>query len=340
MTFHSINIAAVENASFSAHRGGAYGWITPAIEVIALYNASFAARGFHIPRTEQHLIALCLSLMGDKRNDPDHLHAFAKQYSVMTHRTLIEAFCDQPSNAKPIVKLLPKLTGSIWRAPTYRKLDALITDSKARKFLQHRAGISRRDIITLTRLPPTYRTVGVVDLIERKRDLAELMFAIDIVRLVRTDLCDRQIVASLEKADIAFLRDWVMKHYEKTPFPPPPTNALYRGGVEIIRPLTSYADLARAAREFENCIRTYLYGVLKGDTYFYRYAPQAGGDGVAIIELKRIPVAGWVVNEALGPTNDSVGGADRSIIISSFRDVGIGAAPQAIYPNGPWFNLD
>jgi len=71
---------------------------------------------------------------------------------------------------------------------------------------------------------------------------------------------------------------------------------------------------------------------------FYRYAPEAGGKGVAIVELRKAPVIGWVVHEALGPKNDAIRGVDRSAILAAFRRAAIGAAPQAANPDA-WFDI-
>ena len=44
--------------------------------------------------------------------------------------------------------------------------------------------------------------------------------------------------------------------------------------------------------------------ILKGGSFFYRYAPIIDGaeKPVAIVELRRMPVIGWVVHEALART--------------------------------------
>jgi len=341
MTFHSKNVTPATHAG--AHivaTGGVYGWLTPAIEKIASCNAELATRQLRLPRSELHFIALCLSLMGEKARDPDHLAAFARGYNIISRRHLIDHFGGRGKDSAALVKLCGKLAGAPWRAPTYLRLASLLEDSIARKTLRHLPVISRRQVLTLKRLPPAFRTIKVLNMIRRPGDLAEMAYAIEVVRKIRHDLDDRQIGASFENAKARSIHGWMMKHYEQVPFPPAPTDALIRGGVEVLRPLSCFDDLARTAREFENCIRTYLYSVLMGDAYFYRYAPQAGGQGVAVVELRRTPVAGWVVYEALGPKNEAITGADRASLIAAFRSVGVSATPQAINPSGPWIDLN
>ncbi len=343
MTYQQIGIAHARARATVAHAdaGGAYGWLTPYLARLAVENERLSARLLTLTRRELHFVGLCLSLMRDAREDPDHLGAFARGLDIVTRRTLIEDACalGNIAFAPGLDKIAAKLAGRAWRPASYLRLAALMHERSARKALAHRKRISRGDVITLARLPADYRSEGVCKMIKHRRDLTEVLFAIELVRRVRTDLDDRRILASLEKAEPRNMREWVMKHFERAPFPAPPTGPIMLAGVEAMRPLTCYADLARAAREFDNCIRTYLWAVLKGDAYFYRYAPEAGGKGVAIVELRKAPVIGWVVHEALGPSNDALNGADRAAIIAAFRNIGVPPAPQAVSPNA-WFALD
>lgn len=343
MTYQPFGIApACVRAPFArADAGGAYGWLTPYLARLAAENERLAARVLLLTRSELHFIALCIALMGDAREDADHLGAFARGLDIVTRRTLIEDACalGQIAFAPGLDKVAGKLAGRIWRPASYLRLAALMREPSARKALAHGKCVSRGDVITLARLPAAYRSEGVCKMIKRRRDLTEVLFAIELVRRVRTDLDDRRILASLEKTEPRNMREWVMKHYERAPFPPAPTGPIMLAGVEAMRPLTCYADLARAAREFENCIRTYLWAVLKGDAYFYRYAPHAGGKGVAIVELRKAPVVGWIVHEALGPDNDALTAVDRAAIVAAFRSVGVPPAPQVVSPNA-WFDLD
>ncbi|GEM_PF-1408362 len=346
MTFQDISGSrAVRNLAdasrFAAREtGGPYGWLTPYIASLAAHNEAIRARVLAIPRAELHFIALCVSLMGAKRDDADHFAAFARSYGVISRRVqlAIAAELGGAEACPALAKAAPKFAGGVWRPATYLRLAALMNDAQARKTLAHLSAITRGKVIVLARLPAGYRTSGVLKMIRRRRDVSEVVFAIELVRRIRTDLTDRQIIASLEKAESDYIREWVMRHYERVPFPAAPTGELVLGGVDALHPLASYEDLARAAREFDNCIRDYLWRVLRGDSYFYRYAPEAGGKGVAIVELRRAPVVGWVVHEALGPENERIKGADRAAILAAFRGAGIGAAPQAANPNA-WFDL-
>ncbi|MEO0398552.1 MAG: hypothetical protein AAF224_03915 [Pseudomonadota bacterium] len=319
---------------------GVYGWLTPMVLAVARTRPDFARTVLSVPRTEQHFLALCAALMGARASDPDHLAAFARSYGVLSRVTLLCA-CDPTLDdaiARALVNVAPKFGGGVWRPATYRRLTALMADGQARKTLRHAVRITRRDVLTLSRLPKGFRS-NAVQKIVRNKHFAEVRFAIDFVRRIRTDLDDRRIHHSIAKSQGVDTEDWVRRHLEHAPFPEPPIEALVAGDEGRLTPLTSYAALKRAALEFDNCIRNYLNQVLIGESYFYRYGVSQNEQGVAIVELRRMPIIGWVVYEALGRKNDAISGVDRAAILAAFRSVGVIAAPQAVDPNA-WFNVN
>ena len=165
-------------------------------------------------------------------------------------------------------------------------------------------------------------------MIKCPRDLSGVIFSIEVVRRLRTDLNDRQIVASLEKADSGDVRVWMESHFERAPFPPAPTRTLNdgRGGTFIAA--TSGAQLCRWAREFDNCARTRLLQAVKGASVFYRY--DVSGERIAFIELRRVGNVGWAIAEMAGPRNDELPVSVKLRIASVFEKAGVMTVPQAI----------
>ena len=344
MTFHNINGAfpAVRIAAFGSDTrptGGIYRWMTPYVRLIGEYNPEFASRVLNLHRSELHFIGLCLAVMGDNRNDRDHLGAFARGVGKYSRKNLLlEAGRVGGIEIKPsLAKVATRLAGNPWRPATYRRLAVLYNEPHARKVLSHLPKVTRRHVITLNRLPATFRTRGVLKMIRRPRELSEVLFSIEIVRRVRTDLDDRRIVVSLERAESCYIRDWVEAHYKCLPFPAAPTGVLTSGSGGVLRPLDTYKELARAAREFSNCIENYVGRVLTGRSYFYRC--DHAGRRVAVAELKPAPGIGWAVDEVLGPDNNSVPGCDREWILRCFREGGVTPAPHAINPRN-WYDLE
>jgi hypothetical protein len=340
MTFQTTSrpqaFAPISPASVA---GGAYGWLTPYLIALAGRNAHVAARLLNLTRAELHFIALCLALMGDKRDDADHFAAFARDYDRLPRRSVLANHIDTggPAYSPKIVTLAAKLAGRPWRVRSYQRLAALYAEPHARKTLCHLPRITRWHLIALSRLPEPYRKIGVLRKIRRRYDLSCVMFGIEIVRRVRTDLNDRQIIASLVKADTSRVRDWVEAHYERLPFPQAPTGALTNGLGAVLLPVATPGELSRAARDFDNCIERYRWEVLTGRSYFYRC--EIGGRRAAIAELKQLPGVGWAVDDILGPKNRPLNGADRAVIFDLFRSAGILPAPQAA-SNFSWFDLE
>jgi hypothetical protein len=314
----------------SRHAGGAYGWLTPHIAEMAASAPSISSRALSLPRDELHFIGLVIALA----SAPVDLAALARAIGREPRATILASFA--PACDARLARLVPKITGRPWRAPTYRRLAMLYAEPHARKVLSHLRAITRRVVLTLWRLPAPYRTRGVLAMIERPRDLSRVLFAIEIVRRVRTDLTDRQIIASLDRADSGYIRDWVEAHYERLPFPAAPTAALSDGRGGVLRPVTTGEELIRWAREFDNCAANRLWRGLTGDTALYRY--DVGDRPTAFVELRPVPGVGWAIEEAVGRANAPLAPEDRTALFNTFADAGVPAAPQA-YGRG-WFDLD
>lgn len=95
-----------------------------------------------------------------------------------------------------------------------------------------------------------------------------------------------------------------------------------------MRPITDWAALKALALEFRNCVRTYHREVMDGRSYFYRYAE--GGKPVAVVELERLPVAGWVIGEVLGPENDDVAPSVMLRLRAAFEAGRIAHVPEQV----------
>ncbi|WP_428408020.1 hypothetical protein [Hyphococcus sp.] len=340
MTFQSSSKPqAFAPLSAESMAGGVYGWLTPYLIALAKQNAHIHSRLLHLTRTELHFIALCLALMGEKRDDADHFGAFARDYDRLPRRSLLANYIDTagPGYSPKLATLVSKLAGRPWRMRSYLRLGELYAEPHARKTLCHLASISRWHLIALSRLPAPYRTYGVLRKIRKRYDLACVMFGIEVVRRVRTDMTDRQIIASLERSDTSRIRDWVEAHYERLPFPTAPTGALTDGTGAVSRPVATARDLFRAAREFDNCVDRYLWEALTGRSCFYRC--DNGQRRIAVAELKRLPGVGWAVDEIRGPNNAELSGPERAQVFAMFREAGVLPAPQAL-SRFSWFDLE
>jgi hypothetical protein len=303
--------------------GGPYGWLTPHIETMAAANPAIASRVLSLPRDEMHFIALAIALTGEDPA-PACLRAFAQQIGCAPREAILRDFAGVDGR---MARLCSKLAGRPWRAPTYRRLAALFVEPHARKVLAHLPAITRRSVLTLSRLPAPYRTPGVLRMIGGPKHLSRVLFALEIVRRVRTDLTDRQILASLERARGADIRDWVEAHYERLPFPKAPVATLADGRGAVLRPVATPAELDRLAHEFSNCVDDRRWVALTGGSTLYRF--EIDGRAAACVELKPVPGLGWAIEEAEGPGNESLSGEVRERLIALLASAGVAAAPQA-----------
>lgn len=306
--------------------GGPYGWLTPYLAAITAANPGVAARILSLPRDELHFIAMALSLMGAARDDPMRLHDFARAIGRKKREIILAEAA--PYIDSGLARFCGKLAGRPWRPSTYVRLSTLAAEPHARKTLGHLKAITRRAVLTLARLAPPYRTRGVLMMINRPAHLSRLLFAIEIVRRVRTDLSDRQILKSLERSNTRSLREWVEAHYERLPFPPSPAAVLTDGRGGVLRPVSSGAELRRTGVEFDNCVQDYQLKAFRGVSAFYRY--ERGDQRIAVVEIRKMPGVGWAIEEISGPGNRTIASCDRALIIKILAGAGITAAPSAL----------
>ncbi|RFB04125.1 hypothetical protein [Parvularcula marina] len=306
-------------------------WLTPYLVPVFEREPSRLADYLALRRRDWHYVGLIVALMGEMAEDTDH---FAAVERGLLSRKRKDVLADvAPDVPAAVLKLVLKLSGELWRPASYRRLAALVEDEHAIEVLRRRKAISRRAIRTLYRLPPILRTEKVMSRLKRSQDVEELIFTLDVVRRIRPDMTEEDILRSLsqckteEEEDI--MRRWVQHHYQHAPFPAPP----WRGN-EDLRPITSFAELKRLALEFDNCVRTYHLDVLDGTSYFYRYSEK--GRPVATVEIVRLPGAGWSVGDIEGIKNDTVPATIVGRIRAIFAEAGIGAMPPQLH-RGSWF---
>jgi hypothetical protein len=307
-------------------RYAAFGWLTPHIQRFSRYRDDFPARALSLTRAELHFLAMSLALMGDRAQDEDAFATLACGFDRVPRKKLLSQLA--PERHSNVARLADKLAGPLWRPASYRRLAALDEEPHARKVINHSRTVMRRLLIVLSALPPPYRTRATALYVWRKRHVKELCFAIELVRRIRVDLSDRQILTSLERSRTGNIRDLVLQHYERVPFPPPPARLLKAASGATLVHLGDYSATAAAARDFENCMRNRLWKVLRGDSCLYRYVREGEARACAVVELRKVPVIGWAVNEAAGPRNEALDGAVKADILDAFAAAGIPAAPQ------------
>lgn len=339
MTFQSLTGVpagarlCAQNAA-RPRKGGAYQWLTPYVASIAAHNDDVARRALALDRAELHFIALVAALTDCPLADDPRIVALARGLGALRRADLLTAAA--PDADPRLLRFVGKLGGRVWRPAAYRRLATLMREPIAAKTLAHLPTITRRHVIILSRLPAAYRTSGVLRMANLGERLSHVAFAIEIVRRVRPDLNDRQIMKSLEKTDAHSMRSWVEAHYVRLPFPSAPTGPLMCGSGGVLRPVVSGADLEATALRYKNCAMGYLNDVWAGHLTFYRFERDA--TPLALVQLRKTPGCGWTVEHMEAPDNVTLDGATRGEIIARFAEEGFIASPQAISPRARYFH--
>lgn len=81
------------------------------------------------------------------------------------------------------------------------------------------------------------------------------------------------------------------------------------------------------AKEFENCLRSYVTPMVTGGYYFYRWL----GGAAAVISLRKDAFFGWVVSNIEGPSGaQQFSPSGKAEIIEQFRNAGFRYRPNDV----------
>lgn len=298
-----------------------FGWLTPHLMPILARQPDRLVHYVGLSRADWHFLGLVVACLGDKARCPDHFAAIEAEAFVAPRLEVLRSVYDGP--ARPLLKTVPKLRGKLWEGQTYRHLAGLAREETMLTTLRRQRWIDRRFLRGVAAVPVSLRSDGVLRRVKRVSDAEQLAFMVEVVRRVRTDMSEAEILRSLaqHKGDKADVSKWVSEHYQHAPFPAAP----WDGDPDLV-PISDYPALKRLALEFDNCVRNYHEEVIGGQSYFYRFAP--GGKPVATVELQNLPQVGWSIGDVEGLKNARVG---RSVVVEirrRFGRVGIGSMPR------------
>ncbi|MGV6820898.1 MAG: hypothetical protein ACWA5T_10440 [Parvularcula sp.] len=302
-------------------RSHIFGWLTPHLAPVIRQDAARLDLYLGLSRADWHYFGLIVALMGDKASCPDHFASVEREAWSRARLNVMRGVYD--GKARALLNMSQKFTGDLWRPPSYRRVARAIEEPAFLSALRGKKAIDRRFVRALSAVPPHLRVEAVTRRIRTRSDADRVVFLAEVVRRIRTDLSDQEVLRSLSqvKRKGAALEAWVAGHYQHAPFPAAPWE-----GDGALTPITSYAALKRLALEFDNCVRSYHEEVLSGQSYFYRYA--LAGKPVATVELEFLPHVGWSVGDVEGPKNASIGRAAMGDIKKRFGRAGIVALPR------------
>lgn len=302
-------------------RSHIFGWLTPHLAPVIRRDAARLDLYLSLSRSDWHYFGLIIALMGDKATCPDHFASVEREAWSRARLNVLRGVYD--GKARALLNMSPKFTGDLWRPASYRRVARAIEEPAFLSALRGRKAIDRRFVRALSVVPTHLRVEAVTRRIRTRSGADRVVFMVEAVRRIRTDLSDREVLRSLSqvKRKGTLLEAWVAGHYQHAPFPAAPW-----GGDAALTPITSYAALKRLALEFDNCVRSYHEEVLSGQSYFYRYAPE--GRPVATVELEFLPHVGWSIGDVEGLKNALVGRSAMGDLKKRFGRAGIVKLPN------------
>jgi hypothetical protein len=281
-----------------------------ATEVIQIWSGHRITEYLTATDTRRHLWHACLSserLAFRVNNRMSAELAYARLTYVKGRDLIDEAYACYPLG---VMKALGRL-GAAARSPrVYRALiQALCAEGAGAKLLWHSSHLSDEIILGVSLLPSGLKAQAVLDLFKEGKLGIEAVgfFTWTLARIdaLKGSHVAQEILAAAKPLEALWeaLADF--------PFPAPPWP-----GKDLLRPVTSRADLERIGSEFENCLSTSpqsrgaVQGVINGVTYFYEWR----GQEHAVLEFCRVGSVGWFLREVRGPKNQFVSDQTRSEI--------------------------
>lgn len=265
----------------------------PAVQALLATCPAMARRAVSWTASYLHAVAIFLQAHGAAA--PEVAKAlFTKDASLKTVRTaqlLSHSGFRHPEKLRP---LLDRLGAQLYANAQYAVWAELMEDRRvACHVAAGRTQLTAQRLDSWAALHPDLRNPRILGSIRRKSDA-------DAVHAIVGFICRRcpgaapdAVRASLSatKEDVD---DWVIGWFARAELPEPPFP-----GTARLSPLRTGGEMIEFARVFRNCLEGRIDDALAGRSAFYVWT----GDEPAIVELTRLGIIGWRMDDALGVRN-------------------------------------
>lgn len=255
--------------------------------------------------SRRHLLCLAFSLGRD---------VGAHAEAILSRRLPLAIAAAVGAPPVGLARALGRMGETAWSASAYRDLLVVLAHPKAAKVLRHAEQIQPDLVQRLAALPPPLSEVAGLAAKLDPRQLALLAEAYEALTFQ----------SGRVQADAAAAR-WRRHSQPKALFEavkadlcPEPAAPPHAGGPRL-RPLTSKAEFAAAARRYRNCLADQTPYAASGWCAYYEWMGEPG----AMIEITRDHIFGWRLEQARIAGNRAVPEALREEIISELALMGV-----------------
>lgn len=257
------------------------------------------------PAERRHLLCLAFALGRD---------GGALARTILERRLPLAITAAVGGRATGLARAVGRMGDCAWSGEAYRQLLRLLADPKAAKVLRHAERIEQDVVEQLASLPPPMANAAQLAL---RLDRSQL----ELLAEAYQALCFQ---SGQVKADMIAAR-WSRFETPKALFAavkadlcPEPANPPRRGGLRL-RPLSSKADFAQAARRYRNCLADQTPYAASGWSAYYEWTGEPG----AIVEIGRDHIFGWRLEQARLADNRPVPFEVREEIVAELALMGV-----------------
>jgi hypothetical protein len=218
--------------------------------------------------------------------------ALAEPLAHWSLRRIVSAYL--PEAPDGLAEAVRKLDGAGWSGAEFRHLIELLGESGGAKVLRHASRIDRELVAILRALPAPLRRTRIIAHVP-SRSIADLL-ARGVKRACGVE--EREIRRLADRLDRSRsphgLFRMLIEVIGLEQLAPPPVP-----GADWLVPISTVAEIERAALRFENCLKTRIPLLLRGKAAYY----EAVGREPAVVEIVRDIQGLWVVGEVRGHAN-------------------------------------
>lgn len=234
----------------------------------------------------------------------------ADALAAWSMRRLISAFA--PDAPDGFIEALKRAKG-VWGLGQYQALTSVLSaGDDGAKALRHIAAIDPETLAMLETLPSALRRLKIVRLLQIP------YYADLLTRTVKQAWGKspeparlRTLVQRLERASsVQAAFAWLVEEVGVARITPPPIP-----GTDWLRPILDVRDIERTALKFQNCLRTRVPMMLRGQAAYFEVL----GEEPAVVEVLVGRAQTWVVGEIRGHANDAVSEALMRTITEYLR---------------------
>jgi hypothetical protein len=286
-----------------------FGWAAESIIVLLQSDATLLTDLIYLTHVRMHLVALALAHV-----EGDIGAALGRTLFRGSAGDILDVVVgNRPIGLKRVVQCLPR---HVLEAESYRRLVQLLDDPAASKLLYHAGEIDDEAIRIIDNIPVALRSVvfamqpwfrGMDSLGDGLRYLVRRGGAQSFDALVANLAHIRQPEQLIGK---------IKSIVQALPLP----EALPPAHVEQARRIDDASELRKLAKQWRNCLETYIWRVDGGESAIYLWED---AELQAVCAVRRRARLGWFLEQIKGPRNSEIESPHLETIRNAFDDAGV-----------------